>query len=125
MLMLTAMAVMHVGFAGAEPVPVKGGEIREMLSGNTIHGSWNGEEYRQYFTTYGATTYAVRNSPPTRGKWRVNVKKDMYESWWEQSDWSAYRIVRDNGKLFWTTIDGKDPQPFVVLEGEQMHWNDN
>ena len=108
-------------FAHAEPVAIKATEIRNLISGNTIRGTWSGEEYKQYFAEDGSTIYAPRRSQSTAGKWRVNEKTDQYESWWERSGWSAYGIARDGDALFWIS-KGLEPQPFEVLPGEQLVW---
>ena len=110
-----------VAAAQAEPVSVPAAEIRALLNGNTVHGTWSGEEYKQYFDPSGSTIYAPRKSQSTAGKWRVNDKTDQYESWWERSGWSAYGIAREDGQLFWISR-GLSPQPFKVLPGQQLVW---
>ncbi len=113
---LTFAAPVH-----AEPVPVNAAEISSLLTGNTIRGTWSGDEYKQYFNADGSTIYAPRRSQSTAGKWRVNEKTNQYESWWERSGWSAYGIARNGGELFWIA-PGLDPQPFKVLPGQQLVW---
>lgn len=118
---LLVLAVVPFQAAAAREI-VTAAEIETLLSGNTILGTWNGEEYKQYFIADGVTIYAPKRSQSTRGKWRVNAKQNTYESWWEQSGWSAYKIVRQGDALFWTNTEGKDAQPFTVLPGEQLAW---
>lgn len=100
---------------------VKKEEIKSLLTGNTIQGTWFGEEYRQYFKPGGYTIYSPKNSQELEGKWRVNEKTDEYESWWEQSGWSKYRIIRQNGELYWLGSN-TEPQPFLILPGNQLKW---
>ncbi|MEM7067237.1 MAG: hypothetical protein AAF478_00010 [Pseudomonadota bacterium] len=107
--------------AQAEQVPVNATEIKTLLIGNTIHGTWFGDEYKQYFYESGETIYAPRKSRSTRGKWRVNETENTYESWWERTDWVGYKIVRIDGELHWLG-DSNKPQPFKVLPGEQLVW---
>jgi len=105
----------------ADPVPMLAAEIRSLLTGNTIHGTWSGDEYKQFFNADGSTIYAPRASQSTAGKWRVNEKTNEYESWWERSGWSGYGIVRDGDQLFWAST-GLKAQPFRVLPGQQLVW---
>ena len=107
--------------SNAEQATVKADEIRAILTGNTIHGTWYGQEYKQYFYEDGRTIYAPKKSQSSSGKWRVDEANDLYESWWERTDWVGYRIIRKNGELFWVG-DRNEPQPFTVLPGEQLVW---
>lgn len=106
-----------------DPVRLTAEEIRSLLSGNTIRGTWRGDEYKQYFMADGATIYAPRRSRSTVGKWRVDPAKNTYDSWWERGGWASYQIIRKSGELFWIS-QTVPPQPFVVLEGEQLTWTD-
>ena len=109
--------------AFAEQVPVKASEIRQMLTGNTIQGTWYGDEYRQYFYEDGKTIYAPRNSKSAAGRWRVNEAENTYESWWERTGWESYRVVEEDGRLFWLG-EGNRPEPFFILPGEQLVWKE-
>ena len=97
-------------------------EIRALLSGNSIIGSWFGEEYKQYFAENGATIYSPKNAQSSPGEWRVNEAENTYESIWLRGQWTGYRIVRDDGNYFW--LDHRNvPQPFSVVKGRQIIWN--
>ncbi len=122
--LLVVVAALLSGTARAEPVVVPADEISKLLTGNTIRGTWYGEEYKQYFMADGVTIYAPRKSQSTRGKWRVNTATNTYESWWERSGWSGYQVVRENGALFWLQKDTEN-QPFEILLGEQLVWPPN
>ncbi len=106
----------------AEPVAVTASEIKTLLTGNSIEGTWSGDEYKQYFSTSGSTTYAQRGSRETVGKWRVNEQNNKYESWWERAGWSGYGVIRDGEQLFWTS-NGLEPQPFKVVQGHHVNWD--
>ena len=97
-------------------------EIKTMLTGNTILGTWNGDPYRQLFKANGITFYAPKTSRSSRGEWRVNAETNEYESWWEQSGWAGYQIIRRDGNLYWTSKNTSEPQPFEVLAGDQLVW---
>lgn len=113
--------ILCISSAYAEQIVVKADEIQTLLMGNTIHGTWFGGEYKQHFYKDGRTIYAPRKSQSSLGKWRVNEANDQYESWWERTGWVGYNIVRENGELFWLG-DSNEPQPFVILPGEQLVW---
>jgi len=118
---LMVVLLAGVSTAAAEQVYVKAAEIQTLLAGNTIQGTWFGDEYRQYFYKDGKTIYAPRNSKSAVGKWRVNEAENTYESWWERSGWESYRVVEENGTLFWLG-EGNKPEAFVILPGEQLVW---
>lgn len=109
--------------AVAEPVVVSAAEIKTFLTGNTIRGTWSGNEYRQYFNPNGLTIYATRRSQSALGKWRVNDETNEYESWWESSDWSGYGVTRDGDQFFWNSKD-LQPQPFKIIPGQKLVWTD-
>jgi hypothetical protein len=63
-------------------------EIKTLLAGNTISGTWNGSKYKQYFSTDGMTVYLPANDAPDEGRWRVNVQNNTHESWWQSTGWT-------------------------------------
>lgn len=108
-------------YAIAEPVILSANEIQKLLVGNTAKGLWQGGAYRQFFNKDGSTIYAPQRAQSVLGKWRVNPSNDRYESWWQFSGWESYRVVRDDGNLFW--LDDEDAkQLFIVLPGQQLIW---
>lgn len=99
-------------------------EIRELLTGNTVTGAWEGVEYRQYFRADGTTTFlrpdfAQQAHHTTEGKWRIKASHNAYESWWSSSGWSSYTLGRINERLFWLS-KAIPPQEFWVLPGKQL-----
>ena len=103
----------------ANEVQLSASEIKALLSGNTAKGTWFGGHYRQFFESRGYTKYKPVDGPLEEGKWRVNTKTGNYESWWERSGWSNYKIVRINGQLHWKGAN-TEPQPFEMLPGNQL-----
>ena len=65
---LMVSVVLFANAAGADPVPLTAGEIEILLAGNTALGDWQGDTYRQYFATDGATIYAVEGRRSARGR---------------------------------------------------------
>ena len=111
-LTLAAAALLPVA-ALAEPRPLEAPEITALLTDKTIDGTWNGRPYRQRFDANGRTLYEPEAGPSEHGRWRVNAETDRYESWWEQSGWSSYLILEEDGAYFWAGSSGV-PQPFSV-----------
>jgi hypothetical protein len=97
-------------------------EIKELLSGNTAVGRWIDHNYRQYFGADGTTIYAQEGTRSSTGRWRVNRKRNHYESWWEQSDWGAgFTIALMDGVYYWVSSTGTtEPQSFRVVAGQQL-----
>lgn len=99
---------------------VKAYEIETLLSGNTITGTWSGSEYTQYFDPNGITVYIPEGRQPDLGRWRVNSQTDQYESWWEQTGWTPYTVIRTNAGYAWKRENGSEP--FTVQQGKQITW---
>lgn len=95
-------------------------ELETLLSGNTIFGTWSGNEYTQYFREDGMTVYIPTGRQPDIGKWRVNPDTDQYESWWEQSGWARYTVIRTEDGYTWKREAGSEP--FTVQSGKHITW---
>ena len=113
-LALMAIVLMPAA-AWAEDIKLTAGEISTLLTGNTISGTWVGVPYTSTYSPDGVTVYTEEGRPAQRGRWRVNEQTDEYESWWEQSGWSGYVIVRSDEGLAWLFKGTR--QPFVVIDG--------
>ncbi len=94
-------------------------EIETLLTGNTAVGKWDGTDYRQFFAEDGNTIYAQKGSRSSSGRWRVNRSKNVYESWWQRSDWSGYPVATDGNLYYWIS-QSLPPQSFEILPGEQL-----
>ena len=95
-------------------------EIDAALLGNTIDGTWAGSKYKQYYGENGFTMYVAEGSKPSPGKWRVNADTNAYESWWESTGWTPYKMARDGETYYW--IGETEKHPFVILKGKQVKW---
>lgn len=108
--------------AGAGEVPgavqATAAQIQQLLTGNTIVGTWSGSNYRQYYDASGVTVYVAEGAPPSRGKWRVKEDTDEYDSWWEQTGWTPYVVMMTNDGFAW--VNGDTLEPFEVLAGKQV-----
>ncbi len=107
----------EIGVKDAGAVQVTAAQIQQLLSGNTIKGTWSGFDYTQYFGENGFTVYIEDGRPPSRGKWRVKEDTDQYDSWWENTGWTPYTVMMTNDGYAWVNKDRLEP--FVVLEGKQ------
>lgn len=94
-------------------------EIAALLSGNTAIGTWDRRLYRQYFAEDGRTLYKPNARPVEEGKWRVNPDTGAYESWWEQTGWTAYEIGIVGYGYVWIDSEGKT-HPFEMRDGNRL-----
>lgn len=108
----------HAQEGSAGTVQATAAQIRELLSGNTIRGTWSGSDYSQYFGESGFTVYVEDGRPPSRGKWRVRADTDQYDSWWENTGWTPYTVMMTNDGYAWVNKDTLEP--FEVLKGKQV-----
>ncbi|SLN46455.1 hypothetical protein PEL8287_02408 [Roseovarius litorisediminis] len=108
--------------AGNKPlaIQINAAQIQELLSGNTIVGTWAGSNYSQYYFENGRTIYAPEGGRPDEGKWRVRADTNQYDSWWRSTDWTPYTIVMTNDGFAW--VNGENLEPFKVLKGKQGDW---
>ncbi len=124
-LAITIAAIALPGWASddtqhADVVQLTAEQITQILSGNTIAGTWSGSSYKQFFAAGGMTMYVPDGGPPDQGRWRTNAEADTYESWWQMSNWSGYKVVMSNDGYAW--INGDTLEPFVVMPGKQVSW---
>ena len=102
----------------AAPRPLATEEIRTLLAGNTVHGTWAGREYFSYFETDGWTTYVEPGKPSSRGRWQAYGDK-YCSKWGEMGSESCYALELDGGTLLWVTTEGAR-YPSTVLPGDQL-----
>ncbi len=115
---LTMPAIADTQTPGA--VQATAEQIRQLLSGNTISGTWSGTTYKQYYHSNGVTVYVEDGRPPSRGKWRVKEDTNEYDSWWEQTGWTPYVVMMTNDGFAW--VNGDTLEPFEVLGGKQVNF---
>ncbi len=122
----SAMSVLAVpALAGetagnAVTVQLNASQIEQLLSDNTIVGTWSGSGYKQYFGTGGFTMYVPDGGQADQGKWRTNGDTNQYESWWRMTGWTPYTVVMTNNGYAW--INDEKLEPFDVYEGKQVSW---
>ena len=97
-----------------------GDEIRDLLTGNTAIGRWDGMKYRQWFGPDGVTLYAQDGSRTARGEWRVDDNLQEYQSIWAgDPDWDGW-FVMEYGDTFYWVSRATPPTPFQVVEGQSL-----
>jgi hypothetical protein len=102
----------------AAPKPLSTDDIRALLAGNTVHGTWAGREYFSYFGANGWTTYVEPGKPSSQGRWQA--RDDKYCSkWGEFGSESCYTLEMDGDTLLWVTTEGAR-YPSTVIEGDQL-----
>lgn len=115
-LLLAALAAALPLPATADERDLTAAEIDALLSGNTAVGEWGGTPYRQHFAADGRTVYIAEGRPPSPGRWRTDAEAGTYESWWEQTGWTSYRVTTDGETHYW--LDGTGSHAFTVEEGD-------
>ncbi len=106
--------------ADAQSVKLSAEQITGLLSGNTALGKWDGARYRQYFSEDGVTIYAQEGARSARGEWRVDEKRDEYQSIWpDDTDWEGWYVMEYAGAYFWVS-KATPPTPFRVEQGEHL-----
>jgi len=118
---ILALTVMMPALSIAQKVQLDAAEIEELLAGNTIDGTWAGSEYKSYYGADGITVYVPDGGNADEGKWRVNPDNNTYESWWESTGWTPYKVLHEGDVYYWVDSEG-DEHPFVVMEGKQVSW---
>ena len=106
--------------AQAQAAKLSGDDIRELLTGNTAIGRWEGAKYRQYFGPDGITIYAQENARSTRGEWRVDDVLQEYQSIWPRDkDWEGWFVMEFGDTYYWVSKT-TPPTPFQILDGQQL-----
>ena len=102
----------------AAPKPLSTDDIRTLLTGNTVHGTWAGREYFSYFEANGWTTYVEPGKPSSQGRWMAHDGK-YCSKWGEFGSESCYALEMDGDTLLWVTTEGAR-YPSTVLPGDQL-----
>jgi hypothetical protein len=112
------LLLLVAGAALAASKPLTTDEIRALLTGNTVHGTWAGREYFSHFEANGWTTYVEPSEPASRGRWHAHHDK-YCSKWGEFGTESCYALELDGDTLLWVTSEGAH-YPSVVLPGDQL-----
>ena len=106
--------------SAAQAVKLSGDEIRDLLTGNTAIGRWEGVKYRQHFGVDGVTIYSQEGARSTRGLWRVDDDLEEYQSIWPRdADWEGWFVMTFGDTYYWVSKT-TPPTPFQVLDGQQL-----
>lgn len=112
--------VLFASSGAAQSVKLTGDEIRELLTGNTAVGRWEGAKYRQFFEADGVTIYAQEGARSARGEWRVDDEAEEYQSIWPgDAEWEGWFVMEYGGTYYWVSRK-TPPTPFQVLDGQQL-----
>ncbi len=114
---LIAALICTAAPAVADPVKLSGPEIKALLSGNTVHGTWAGKEYWSFFGSDGWTTYLAAGGKPADGRW--GASSTQYCSTWDPGGSSCYDLYRDGDSILWVPASG-ERYPSTLLTGNQV-----
>ncbi len=112
-LALCCLVAATLGAAAGER-KLTGGEIHELLAGNSVHGMWGQSEYKSYFDPGGATTYHAKGRDPSSGYWRTTASQ--YCSTWNDHE-SCYDLYQDGEKIIWVVPDTGNRYPSTLVKG--------
>ncbi|MEM9577847.1 MAG: hypothetical protein AAF999_12635 [Pseudomonadota bacterium] len=117
---LCVLGAAWAGGAGAQSVKLDADEIRDLLSGNTAIGRWDGAKYRQFFQADGVTIYAQEGARSARGQWRVDDAAREYQSLWPgDAAWEGWFVMEYGGAYYWVSKK-TPPTPFRVVLGDAL-----
>lgn len=106
--------------ASAQSVKLTAEQIVDLLTGNTAIGKWEGVRYRQFFGPDGTTIYVQDGARSARGEWRIDKKRDEYQSIWpNDQDWEGWYVMEYAGAYYWVS-KSTPPTPFRVESGEHL-----
>lgn len=91
-------------------------EVTNALSGNTIIGTWDGRNYRQYFHAKGWTLYKEDGKPSSRGAWRIANNGHFCSRWPPQLGESCYEAIVKDNQVVWRGVESGDEQPPALIE---------
>ena len=122
MIRIAALAVLltTATSASAQSVKLTAEQIVDLLTGNTAIGKWEGVRYRQFFGPDGTTIYAQDGARSARGEWRIDKKRDEYQSIWPgDAEWEGWFVMQWQGDYYWVSR-ATPPTPFEVVDGQQL-----
>ena len=119
---LAVAAILVASTAHAQSVKLTAAQITELLTGNTATGKWQGQRYRQFFSTDGHTIYAQKDARSSVGSWRIDAEIDEYQSIWpKDQEWEGWYVMEYSGRYYWVS-KSTPPTPFKVVAGEQLEF---
>ena len=84
-------------------------QLIQLISGNTIHGKWDGRSFSQHFASRGTTRYRQGSGATSRGTWRVNAAGQYCSIWPPSSTEACYDVLVKGGNLLWKSGDKVHP----------------
>lgn len=102
--------------APAEPLP--GGQVKEILVGNSLTGDTSDGPYTFYFPAYGEIRGLRSNRYRDNGVWRVTEDKvcGRWENWHGNVE-RCWHVYRDGDSVSWMRPDGSGMEQLELVEG--------
>lgn len=93
----------------AEPTTPSAQEFKQLLTGNSLVGKWEGRHYHQYFNADGTTIYKARNEEPSTGKWRIKSGGQFCSTWpgVPTDVETCYKATTEKRKIYWPNKQGE------------------
>ena len=91
-------------------------QLVQLISGNTIHGKWDGRSFSQYFASGGTTRYRQGSGSISHGTWRVNTEGQYCSVWPPSPTEACYDVLVKGKNLLWKS--GGKIHPSEVESGD-------
>lgn len=91
-------------------------DLQELLSGNSIEGTWDGRPYQQYFSRNGSTVYQETGNLKRSGRWRIDSHGEYCSVWPPFSHEACYQVRVLDRTIYWKSSDTY--YPATIIEGD-------
>ena len=106
--------------AHAQSVPLTSHPLRNLLTGNTASGKWDGKVYKQYFDVDGTTIIIKENDLKKIGKWKINDETEELSSKFSGDvDWQSWYIMEYSDDYYWVSKT-TPPTKFKIEIGKNL-----
>ncbi len=111
---LFSLAVSAMELGDAKPPTQQ--QLRQLLTGNTIQGEWDGRPFTQHFDISGSTRYREGDGPQSLGTWSVNAMGQYCSVWPPSPTEACYDVLVKGNNLLWKS--GGKLHPSIISEGD-------
>ena len=92
--------------------------LKQLLSGNTLEGNWDGRPFIQHFAENGTTRYREDGGETSHGTWRV-IDNGQYCSIWPPFPReTCYDVLVKGNNILWKS--GGKLHPSVISPGDSF-----
>jgi hypothetical protein len=141
------IALAAIALLAAQPAHARikliGSEIKTLLSGNSVEGTWNGSVFHAYFDPNGTAFFQREGEPVQVGQWVAHER--LYCVTWDAgatpaasvqgldqgfdmtnsrpgSDENCFDIYRSFNKVIWVEPESGETFKSVLVKGQSPNW---